>query len=324
MHMSDALLSPAVALPACGAAVAMLVHAARRAGREAMHERRVPLMGIMAAFVFAAQMVNFAIPGTGSSGHLGGGLLLAILLGPQAAYLAMASVLTVQCLLFADGGLLALGCNTLNLALWPCIVGLPLYRLLAGASPAPRRQLFAAVVSAIACVELGALGVAVETALSGRSDLPFARFGAVILGIHLPIGLVEGLVTAGVLRVLQRAGRASASHLQPTRPWLALAALAVLFTGGVLAHLASSRPDGLEWSMARLGANDASASTKPLQAGAARVQEHTAVLPDYTTPAAPRLGLSLAGVGGSLAVGGIVCALGLAAARAGRSRTPAP
>ena len=85
-------------------------------------DRRVPLMGVLGAFVFAAQMVNFAIPGTGSSGHLGGGLLLAILLGPRAAFIVIASVLIVQALFFADGGLLALGCNVFNLGFFPAFV----------------------------------------------------------------------------------------------------------------------------------------------------------------------------------------------------------
>ena len=96
-------------------------------------DRRVPLMGMLGAFVFAAQMVNFSIPGTGSSGHLGGGLLLAILLGPHAALVVIASVLTVQALFFADGGLLALGANLFNLGVLPCFVVYPLvYRPLAG------------------------------------------------------------------------------------------------------------------------------------------------------------------------------------------------
>ena len=250
---------------------------------------------------------------------------MVLLLGPHAGFLAMASVLTVQCLLFQDGGLLALGCNTLNLGLWPGLVGLPLYRLLSGPCPTPRRQWLAAVVAAVVCVELGALGVAVETVLSGRSDLPFARFSAVLLGIHLPIGVVEGIVTAGVLRVFQRAGRAPTTLDLPTRPaWFALAALAVLFTGGVLAHFASARPDGLEWTLSRLGVSEHQPTEGSLHARAAAVQEHTAVLPDYTSSAAPRFGLTAAGIGGSLAVGGMVCALGLAAARASRQRTPAP
>ena len=104
MHMADALISPAVGgvmWAATAAAGAVSVRALARS----KDERRLPLMGVMGAFVFAAQMITFSIPGTGSSGHLGGGLLLAALLGPYAGFLVMASVLAVQALFFADGGL---------------------------------------------------------------------------------------------------------------------------------------------------------------------------------------------------------------------------
>ena len=98
----------------------------------------VPLMGVLGAFIFAAQMLNFTIPATGSSGHLGGGMILAILLGPYAAFLVMASVLTVQALFFADGGLLALGCNIFNLGFFPCFIAYPfIYKKIVGAPADP-------------------------------------------------------------------------------------------------------------------------------------------------------------------------------------------
>ncbi|MDE5963686.1 MAG: energy-coupling factor ABC transporter permease, partial [Alistipes sp.] len=127
MHMSDALVSPEVAATA-GAASLLLLGTAVRKLRRQRHEdeRLVPLMGVTGAFVFAAQMINFTIPGTGSSGHLIGGILLAALLGPWAALLTLASVLILQCLLFADGGLLALGCNLFNMAVLSCLVAYPL------------------------------------------------------------------------------------------------------------------------------------------------------------------------------------------------------
>lgn len=319
MHMSDALLSPAVGLAAGAAAAALVGHSARRAAREPQHTRRIPLMGVMAAFVFAAQMVNFSIPGTGSSGHIAGGLLLALLLGPYAAFIAMASVLTVQCLLFADGGLLALGCNLINLAFWPCFVGLPLCRAISGGAPSPRRRTVAAIVASVLSLQLGALGVVIESVLSGRSEIPFVHFGAVMLGIHLPIGLVEGVVTAGALRVLGRAGTGTGdawpAGRRPGAPVLAGVALATLLAGGVLAWFASAKPDGLEWSLARItGPAERPAPRGELAAGAAAVQQRTALAPDYQIPAsAPRLGLSAAGLGGAVAVGLLCCAMGFAA-----------
>jgi len=124
MHMADAMLSPVVGGTMWVATAATITFCSKKINPQSDHVQ-VPMMGVMAAFVFAAQMINFTIPGTGSSGHLGGGMLLAILLGPEAAFLAMASVLTVQALFFADGGILALGCNIFNLGVFPCFIAYP-------------------------------------------------------------------------------------------------------------------------------------------------------------------------------------------------------
>ena len=110
MHMADALVAPAVAgtMYLCsGLAGGYSVHRVRLED----DQKKIPVMGVMGAFVFAAQMINFTIPGTGSSGHLCGGMMLSALLGPYAGFLTMIGVLLIQCLFFADGGLLALGCN---------------------------------------------------------------------------------------------------------------------------------------------------------------------------------------------------------------------
>jgi cobalt/nickel transport system permease protein len=166
---------------------------------------RVPLMGVLGAFVFAAQMVNFSIPATGSSGHLGGGLLLAILLGPEAAFLVIASVLTVQALFFADGGLLALGANIFNLGVFPAFVADHLiYRRIVGERPCPSRVVVGSIAGALVGLSLGALAVVLETSFSGISALPFGTFLALMLPIHLAIGLVEGLVTAAVVLCIAR------------------------------------------------------------------------------------------------------------------------
>jgi cobalt/nickel transport system permease protein len=131
MHMADALVSPAVGGVFWAAAAGTIAFCSARV-RKGLDDRKVPLMGVLGAFVFAAQMINFTIPATGSSGHLGGGLLLAILLGPSAAYLTIASVLMIQSLFFADGGLLALGCNIFNLGVFPAFIAYPLiYKKLA-------------------------------------------------------------------------------------------------------------------------------------------------------------------------------------------------
>ena len=155
--MSDALLSTPVALTAGAAAVAVLAVAGSKI-RKRENPRLVPLMGVMGAFVFAAQMVNFAIPGTGSSGHIVGGVLLAAFLGPWAALIALSSVLIIQCLVFSDGGLMALGCNIINMGVMTTLVAYPLvFKPIAGASVNVWRLVTASVAASVVGLELGAL-----------------------------------------------------------------------------------------------------------------------------------------------------------------------
>src|SRR5574340_236299 len=145
MHMADALISPAVGGTMWAATAGLTAYSAKKLQKE-LDEHKVPLMGVLGAFIFAAQMINFTIPATGSSGHLGGGMILSILLGPYAAFLTIASVLMVQALFFADGGLLALGCNIFNLGFFPCFIAYPLiYKKLVGERPGPRTILAGAM-----------------------------------------------------------------------------------------------------------------------------------------------------------------------------------
>ncbi len=314
--MADALLSPAVGVTFYAASAGLLAYSAKKVAGESDYERKLPLMGVLGAFVFAAQMINFTIPGTGSSGHIGGGALLAVLLGPYAAFLVIASVLVIQCLFFADGGLLALGCNIFNLGFWPAFVGLWLYRR------SRARPLAAALLTVILSLELGAFGVAIQTLLSGRSELPFAQFVATMLGIHLPIAVVEGLITAGVVQFVHRLMPTQTGDEATARPYPALAALlgVALFVSTVLAWFASSRPDGLEWSVGRLyGREELPAAESVLATRLQQVQNKTAVLPDYgfrapedTAETWPAVSwrTSVAGLVGALVTATLILALG--------------
>lgn len=341
MHMADALLSPGIAgvmWLAAGAAMAV----ASRGLRAEPQGPLLPLMGMLGAFVFAAQMINFSIPGTGSSGHLGGGLLLAVLLGPHAAFIVIASVLTVQALLFADGGLLALGANLFNLGVLPCYLAAPLvYRPLAGASPSSRRATLAAVVAAVVGLQLGALGVVLQTVASSISSLPMQVFLGLMLPIHLAVGVVEGLATAALLLFLHRARpelldaaalapSTTSRHGRSLQPLLTTLAVVTLLTGGVLSWFASTQPDGLEWSVARTaGSPEPTAPPQGLHAALATLQGRLAVLPDYTLPEAAAAAVpaaraqpvphawpavsgarTLAGVLGSLVTLALVAAIG--------------
>ncbi|MBX7256943.1 MAG: energy-coupling factor ABC transporter permease [Candidatus Hydrogenedentes bacterium] len=338
MHMADALLSPAVG-GGMWALSAGLIGYCSKVLRTTLDDWKIPLMGVVSAFVFAAQMVNFSIPATGSSGHLGGGLLLAILLGPHAAFLAIASVLTVQAFFFADGGLLALGCTIFNLGFFPCFVAYPLiYRRIAGSNPTTARLWTVSILAAVAGLELGALGVVLETRLSEISALPFTTFIALMLPIHLPIGIIEGIVTAAVVQFVYRARPEvfdAATALSQGRkiavaPVLVVLAIAAVCSGGVLSWFASSHPDGLEWALFHsTGTEEFAGREDALHASLAHVQTKTAILPDYTFSASeapaetgaktqwPAVdpGTSVSGIVGGAITLGIVALAGLALRR---------
>ncbi|NTW81738.1 MAG: energy-coupling factor ABC transporter permease, partial [Geobacteraceae bacterium] len=205
MHMADALLSPAVGVTIWAVSAVTIAYCSKKVRTE-MDDRKIPLMGVLGAFIFAAQMINFSIPVTGSSGHLGGGLILSIMLGPYAAFLTIASVLVVQAFFFADGGLLALGCNIFNLGFFPAFIAYPfIYKKIIGSSLSSTRISVASMVAAIIGLQLGAFGVVLETAFSGISSLPFSTFLVIMHPIHLAIGVVEGLVTASVISFIYNA-----------------------------------------------------------------------------------------------------------------------
>lgn len=296
MHMADALLSPAVGGTMWTVSAGTIAYCSKKIRTET-DPGKIPLMGVLGAFIFAAQMINFTIPVTGSSGHLGGGLILAILLGPYAAFLTIASVLVVQSLFFADGGLLALGCNIFNLGFFPAFIAYPLiYRKMIGSQPTAARISFAATIAAIAGLQIGALAVVLETVFSGISSLPFSTFVAVMQPIHMAIGIVEGLVTAAVIsfvykarpEIMHNAAESRSIPKQPVR-MVAQAFLALaIITGGTVSWFASDKPDGLEWSIARVtGQEELKKPKQGLHTILSTLQDKIAFLPDYGFKKAP-------------------------------------
>jgi cobalt/nickel transport system permease protein len=290
MHMADALISPATG-GAMWAVTAGLITYCSKKVKDDLDDRKIPLMGVLGAFIFAAQMINFSIPGTGSSGHLGGGLILAILLGPYAAFLTIASVLTIQALFFADGGLLALGCNIFNLGFFPCFIAYPLiYTKIAGNTPTRNKIVTGSLFAGIIGLQLGAFSVVLETLFSGISELPFSTFVMMMLPIHLAIGIVEGLATAAVVtfvfnarpEILRSAAESKPIGNIPLKHVLAVFAGVAVITGGVLSWFASSHPDGLEWSMSRTsGSEELKDPGDGIHGALSSVQGKTAFLPDY-------------------------------------------
>jgi cobalt/nickel transport system permease protein len=336
MHMADALLSPAVGATLWAGTLAVSGYASKKL-KERIDDRMIPLMGVLGAFIFAAQMINFTIPGTGSSGHLGGGMILAILLGPHAAFLVMASILTVQALFFADGGLLALGCNIWNLGVYPCYLVYPfIFKPWLGDSKSPGRILAASIVSVAAALQFGAFSVVLETLLSGKSELPFGAFILMMQPIHLAIGCVEGFVTAAIINYVRGARPEileSMATLRPLGAAVSLKKVMVTFvtltvvTGGVLSWFASTHPDGLEWSIAKVTSKgELSEQAQGITPVLKAIQEKTAFLPDYNfkpasnelkkkeaTPAWPGIeaGTSVAGIIGAAIVLGMIMLIGM-------------
>lgn len=289
MHMADALISPAVGGVMWAATAGVAAYAAKKVQND-LDDRKIPLMGVLGAFVFAAQMINFTIPGTGSSGHIGGGLLLAILLGPQAAFLTITSILTIQALFFADGGILALGCNIFNMGFLACFIGYPLiYKPLTGNNPSQGRLFLGSVLAAVIGLQLGAFGVVLETLFSGISELPFSTFVLLMQPIHLAIGLVEGLITAAIVmfimkespEILQKAAKGQPLGTISIKGVLVTLLIAAMLTGGALSWFASANPDGLEWSIAGVTGEDELKAPEGIHSFFAELQEKTAFLPDY-------------------------------------------
>jgi len=287
--MADALISPAVGGVMWAATAGLIAYSSKKV-KDTADDRKIPLMGVLGAFIFAAQMINFTIPATGSSGHLGGGMILSILLGPYAAFLVMASVLVVQALFFGDGGLLALGCNIFNLGFWPCFIVYPLiYKKIVGDDPGKGKIMTGSLIAAIIGLQLGAFSVVLETVFSWISELPFNTFVVLMQPIHLAIGIVEGIVTAAVVMFVWNAKPEildAAAHLKQigqisiTKVLVGLV-IAVAVIGGALSWFASANPDGLEWSMFKTAGVEELESKDGIHESLSALQEKTAFLPDY-------------------------------------------
>lgn len=289
MHMADALISPVVGGTMWVAAIGTAAYSIKKLKNET-EDKMIPLMGVMGAFVFAAQMINFTIPGTGSSGHIGGGMLLAILLGPYAGFLTMASILTIQALFFADGGLLALGSTMINLGFFTCFVTYPLlYKPLIKEGLTTKKIYTGAMLSSVIGLQLGSLGVVLQTVLSGRTELPLGTFLLFMQPIHLAIGIGEGLITAAVVVFLWKArpeiiemdGTPREGKCISMKRVLVGSLIITLLIGGVVSWFASSNPDGLEWAILKVTGSEELEAPKGIYQALALIQEKTALLPDY-------------------------------------------
>jgi cobalt/nickel transport system permease protein len=315
MHVPDGFLSTPVAI-ACAALSVAAVAAAASRSRALLGSRAVPRMGVTAAFIFSAQMINFPVAG-GTSGHLVGGALAAVLLGPSAAVHAMTSVVVLQCLVFGDGGLLALGANVLNMGVLHPIVGFAVWRAVVGRigperSPGAARRIASVAFASWVATVVAAATCAGELALS-RVAAPAVVFPAMV-AIHVAIGLGEAVIAALVLATILRLRPALLNRPRPATSMggagssVVLGLVASLGLALFLSPFACKWPDGLERVAQRVG-------LAPLHA------LMSAPMRDYAIPGVTSsfLATSLAAAAGTLLVFGLSCALGVWLAAPSRS-----
>ena len=327
MHMANELISPIVSGTMLAVTAGIGGYCIKKVDMQPI-ERKLPLMGTMGAFVFAAQMLNFSIPGTGASGHLCGGILLAVLLGPYAGFLTMATILLIQALFFADGGLLAYGCNVFNMGFLSCFVAYPLvFKPLKKGIQGGKKLWLAAIIGSLISLQLGAFGVVLETTLSVKTTIPFLDFLRMMQPIHLAIGLVEGCTIGAVLSFVYKTTPSlvldTKEEVQGERKgkkrkyiWPMIWGMVILLTAGLFSHYASSNPDGLEWSILKVTGSETLEEKNPSQIhqSAESLQENTAMLPNYDfregTSKSWLSGTSVAGIVGSALTFMIVCVIG--------------
>ncbi|RCK73244.1 MAG: Substrate-specific component NikM of nickel ECF transporter [Anaerolineae bacterium] len=302
MHIPDGFLSTGVSVVMWIVSIAVIAYSLKRVGNE-LGERQVPFMGVLAAAIFAGQMLNFTVVG-GTSGHLLGAALATILLGPWAAVIVMTSVVAIQALIFQDGGLVVLGANLFNMAIIGVAVAYMVYRTIYRLSNGRQWGIFVGgFIAAWASIELAALACALELAASGTSPANVAV--PAMGGIHALIGIGEGLITLGALaflyatrRDLPTAGESSAT--QGKLVWGVGLAIALLLA--IFSPLASAYPDGLEWVAEEHGFIETAQG--PLYE----------IIPDYVFPGVSNEALAtiLAGIVGTLIVFGVALAIGYA------------
>jgi len=305
MHIPDGFLSVLVSVLLWVVSIATIAYALRRVNAD-LDERKVPLMGVLAAAIFAGQMLNFTVVG-GTSGHLMGAALATILLGPWAAILVMTCVVGIQALIFQDGGLLVLGANIFNMGIVGVVVSYATYQTIRSVLGEKRATVIGGgFISAWLSIFIAALAVALQLGLSGISPANIAI--PAMAGIHALIGIGEGLITAGALGFIL-ATRPDLIQSFTARPaggklvWGVGLGIALLLA--VLSPLASAFPDGLEWVAEQQGFLDAA------QGPAYNI------IPDYVFPGITNEAAAtiLAGIVGTLLVFGVALAIAYARRR---------
>ena len=295
MHMANELLSMPIAGTSLALAAGSLGLVCKKC-QQSVSTDRFALMGILGAFIFAAQMINIQLPCMpGTSGHLIGAVLLSIILGPHAGALVISSVVMVQCLIFQDGGLLALGCNIINMALVPSYAGYAVYSLVAPKSSSSDWRFYAGTMAgAFLAVESGAVLVPVEAYFSGILLVPFKTFLLTMLSVHLIIGILEAVLTVAVLAYMHQikpdiCWRTALENDKSSNKILLISLIgATVVIGGIISLFASDLPDGLEWAVNESSSAKVIAEPSNAVRMADKLHSAIALAPNY----APRTAVS--------------------------------
>lgn len=277
MHLGNSIICPVTGIPMLALMGGAAYLAFKKGKKDFKKENILPAV-MLTSLVFGLQMINFSIPSTGSSGHIVGGLLLAVLLGPYAGFLAMCSIILVQALFFADGGLTALGCNIFNMGFLACFAAYPLVY-----KPLEKNKFAAAILASIVALQLGSIAVVAESFASGSITTNVGFFAGLMQSIHLPIGLVEGVVSAAIIFAAQKTD--FSKEFSYTTGGIAL------ILAGVISNYASSKPDGLEWSLLNISNSFVAQTQGQIYALSEALQAKTAVLSSIPSVAANIIGL---------------------------------
>ncbi len=277
MHLGNSIICPVTGIPMIVAMGAAAFWAIKKAKTNFSKDKILPTV-MLTAFVFGLQMINFSIPATSSSGHIIGAVLLSIILGPYVAFLSICSILTVQSLFFADGGISALGCNIFNMGFLACFVAYPLvYKNI-------KNKSIGAFLTSVAALQLGSIAVAAEGVIAGAvTNVPMLL--SLMCSIHLAIGIAEGVFTAVVCKIAEK--------MNLSKTFSIGTGVVSLFLAGIISQYASSKPDGLEWSLLNMSEAFVEQTQGQIYTISETIQNHLSVLSTMPSTFANLLGLAV-------------------------------
>ena len=270
MHLGNSIICPVTGIPMIVAMGAAAVWAFKKARKDFTQDKILPTV-MLTALVFGLQMINFSIPTTASSGHIIGAVLLSAILGPYVAFLSMCLILIIQSLFFADGGILALGCNIFNMGFLACFVAYPIvYKAI-------NNKFLASVFASVAALQLGSIAVVIESALSG-SMTNISMFTSLMCSIHLAISVIEGIATGEVVAIAKKTNLSKMFSYSMGG--------AALILSGIISNYASTKPDGLEWSLLNMSDSFVAQTQGQIYAISEVLQTKTAILTNLPSVAA--------------------------------------